>query len=333
MNVHRYDEEQRLQWVKQRRSGALSVKQVMEQAGISRATLYNWLAEFPEAEAITETAIEAAPVVVEIAAQRSGTARWQMLQDALAVVDEATSVRQAIVRQLVRKHTVSIAQACAIAGLSVEAFEHKVRKPEADDREVYETLCRLLEEDPSRQFEELIVLLRRIAPKWPRKQIRRIYKEGRLYQRRARKKATPVVRPAGRDGLLRRQRPDAVWTLGLAITASGTILYAADTVDQAGLGAIPILETDGAAGETTLIQFLTETAAQAGMPRKLRVPGIAPFTAREVLRWAMQQQVGLQTFTFGKEENAAEWNALSGTVVASIAASASLDAWASESLF
>lgn len=330
MNVHRYDEEQRLQWVKQRRSGALSVKQVMEQAGISRATLYNWLAEFPEAEAVTEAAVEAAPVVVEIAAQRSGTARWQMLQDALAVVDETTSVRQAVVRQLVRKHTLSVAQACAIAGLSVDAFEHKVRKPEADDREVYETLCRLLEEDPSRQFEELIVLLRRIAPKWPRKQIRRIYKEGRLYQRRARKKATPVVRPAGSVGLQRRQRPDAVWTLGIATIATGTVLFAVDAADQAGLGASWIPETEGAEGEATLIQFLTETAASATMPRKLRVPGIAPFTAREVLRWAMQHQVGLQTFTLGKEENAAEWSALSGTVAGALASVATPDAWASE---
>lgn len=313
MNIHRYDEEQRLQWVRQRRSGALSVKEVMQQAGISRATLYNWLAEFPEKEE-AEIATAEAPAPPKIELQRSGTGLLQMLQDALAVVDESNTIRQSLVRQLVRKHTLSISQACAITGLPEADFEHKARKPEADDREVYETLCRLLEEDPSRQFEELIVLLRRIAPSWPRKQIRRIYKDGRLYQLRTRKRTPPTPRVATPGVLQRRQRPDAVWTMGLASTAGGNYLFAVDSTDNAGLGLVLIPVAEGPEGEATLIKFLAETADISGMPRKIRVPGIAPFNAREVLRWAMQNQVGLQTASFGKEENVAEWTALSETV-------------------
>ncbi len=326
MNVHRFDEEQRLQWVKQRRSGALSVKEVMQQAGISRATLYNWLAEFPEQEEALEVAVAEAPTPPKIELQRSGTARWQMLQDALAVVDTDTTVRQSLVRQLVRKHTLSIAQACAIAGLSEDAFEHKARKPEAEDREVYEALCRLLEEDASRQFEELILLLRKMEPSWPRKQIRRIYKEARLYQLRSRKRTPPPVpipqtpteaepeKVLSSSAPQRRQRPDAVWLMGITETTKGQVLFAVDSADNAGLGVVFISQTEGTAGEAALMRFLAETAEVVGMPRKVRVPGTAPFNAREVLRWAMQQQVSLQTASFSRDENVAEWKTLSQSV-------------------
>lgn len=330
MNIHRYDEEQRLQWVRQRRSGTLSVKEVMQQAGISRATLYNWLAEFPEKEETPEAETAAAPAPPRIELQRSGTGLLQMLQDALSVVDSTNSIRQSLVRQLVRKHTLSIAQACAIAGLSEDAFEHKARKPEADDREVYETLCRLLEEDPSRQFEELIVLLRRTEPSWPRKQIRRIYKDGRLYQRRTRKRTPPAPRTTPPGIAQRRQRPDAVWVMGLAPSANGKVLFALDSADHAGLGAALLPIAEGPDGEAALIRFLAETAEISGMPRKLRLPGIAPFNAREVLRWAMQNQVGLQTANFGKEENMAEWATLSETVGRQLEATDSFEKWATE---
>lgn len=329
MNIHRYDEEQRLQWVEKRRSGALSVKEVMQQAGISRATLYNWLAEFPEKAEAPETAAAEAPAPPKIELQRSGTGLLQMLQDALAVVDANNNIRQSLVRQLVRKHTLSIAQACAIAGLPEDAFEHKARKPEADDREVYETLFHLLEEDPTRPFEELILLLRKAEPSWPRKQIRRIYKDARLYQLRTRKRTPPAPRTAAPGALQRRQRPDAVWTMGLANTSLGTVLFALDSADHAGLGAVLLPQAEGPEGEATLIQFLTATAAAVGTPRKLRLPGIAPFNAREVLRWSMQNQVGLQTASFGKEENVAEWAALSEKTGSEIAASG-MEAWAME---
>ncbi len=329
MNIHRYDEEQRRQWVEKRRSGALSVKEIMQQAGISRATLYNWIAEFPENAEARETATDEAAAPPKIELQRSGTGLLQMLQDALAVVDDSNSVRQSVVRQLVRKHTLSIAQACAIAGLPEDAFEHKARKPEADDREVYETLCRLLEEDPSRQFEELIGLLRRAEPSWPRKQIRRIYKEGRLYQLRTRKRTSPAPRTAQPGTLERRQRPDAVWTMGLASTELGTLLYAFDSADAAGLGAVLLTQPEGPEAEAALIRFLGETAEASGLPRKLRLPGIPPFNAREVLRWSMQHQVGLQTASFGKEENVAEWTTHSGRVAAEVGA-VGIDRWALE---
>lgn len=314
MNIHRYDEEQRRQWVDKRRTGALSVKEIMQQAGISRATLYNWLAEFPETPELPETAVAEAPAPVKIELQRSGTGLLQMLQDALAVVDADNTVRQSLVRQMVRKHTLSIAQACAIAGLPEDAFEHKARKPEADDRDVYETLYRLLEEDPTRQFEALIGLLRKTEPSWPRKQIRRIYKDARLYQLRTRKRTPPAPRTATPGLPQRRQRPDAVWTMGLVGTANGNYLFAVDSADNTGLGLALIPVAEGPEGEANLIKFLTETAEISGMPRKLRLPGIAPFNAREVLRWSMQNQVGLQTASMGKEENVAEWKTLSETV-------------------
>ena len=325
MNVHRYDEEQRRQWVEKRRAGMLSVKALMVEAGISRATLYNWLAEFPEASPAAEA--EPEEILPTIATRRSASAQLQMLQEALSASDEGGApVRHQIVRQLMRRHNLSVPQACAIAGLSVEAYQYKPRKPEADDRAVYEALYALLEEDGSRQFEDLITLLRTQEPTWPRKQIRRIYKEARLYQKRIRavRPATPEVGlPAG--GAKPRYRPDATWILVLADLPAGKILLALDDADRAPLGGI-VLSTEGSE-EAILMAFLTATAETAGLPRKLRLPGIAPFNSREVLRWAMSNQVGLQTASMGKEENVALWSELEQLAGEALAGGRAVEEW------
>ncbi len=330
MNVHRYDEEQRRQWVEKRRAGMLSVKELMAEANISRATLYNWLAEFPEAPPADESGAEPEELLPAIAARRSASAQLQMLQEALAASDEGDApVRQLIVRQLMRRHTLSVAQACAIAGLPVPAYQSKVRKPEADDREVYEGLYNLLEEDGSRQFEELITLLRVQQPGWPRKQIRRIYKEARLYQKRIR--AVRVVAPETHlpaGGAKPRYRPDATWILALTTLPAGKLLFALDDADRAPLGAVllPASESE----EAALMQFLTATAGTAGLPRKLRLPGIAPFNSREVLRWAMGGQVGLQTASMGKEENVALWAELDALASEALAGGVAVGDWVLE---
>ncbi len=330
MNVHRYDEEQRRQWVEKRRAGMLSVKELMAEASISRATLYNWLAEFPEAPPADESGAEPEDVLPAIAARRSASAQLQMLQEALAASDEGDApVRQLIVRQLMRRHTLSVAQACAIAGLPVPAYQSKVRKPEADDREVYEGLYNLLEEDGSRQFEELIALLRVQQPGWPRKQIRRIYKEARLYQKRIRtvRGVAPETHlPAGRAEP--RYRPDATWILALTTLPAGRLLFALDDADRAPLGAV--LLPAGESEEAALMQFLTATAGTAGLPRKLRLPGIAPFNSREVLRWAMGGQVGLQTASMGKEENVALWAELDAFAGEALAGGVAVEDWVLE---
>jgi transposase-like protein len=327
MNVHRFDEEQRRQWVEKRRAGALSVKELMAEAGISRATLYNWLAEFPEAPPAAEASTEPEEVLPTIATRRSASAQLQMLQEALAATDEGEApLRQQLVRQLMRRHNLSVPQACAIAGLPVDAYQYKPRKPEADDREVYEGLYNLLEEEGSRQFEDLIALLRVQEPTWPRKQIRRIYKEARLYQKRTRTVrvgAPETTSPAG--GRKLRYRPDATWILALTALPAGKLLFALDDADRAPLGAVML--PAGESEEAVLLQFLAATAETAGLPRKLRLPGIAPFNSREVLRWAMGGQVGLQTASMGKEENVALWAELDAFAGEALADGVAVEDW------
>lgn len=332
MNVHRYDEEQRRQWVEKRRAGLLSVKELMAEASISRATLYNWLAEFPESLPAEATGVELEEVLPTIAARRSASAQLQMLQEALSASDEGDApFRQLIVRQLMRRHTLSVPQACAIAGLPVEAYQSKARKPEADDRDVYEGLYNLLEEDGSRQFEDLITLLRVQEPTWPRKQIRRIYKEARLYQKRIRavRVAAPETGlPAGSGKP--RYRPDATWILALTTLPAGRLLFALDDADRAPLGAL--LLPAGESEEVALMQFLIATAETAGLPRKMRLPGMAPFNSREVLRWAMGSQVGLQTASMGKEENVALWAELDAFAGEALAGGVAVGDWAQETV-
>ena len=324
MNVHRFDEEQRQHWVSLKRTGERTVKQILKEAGISRATLYNWLEEFPEAAAAPETEKPegALPSLEEVRTVRSGGARHRMLAAALAEVDESGEVRSAVVRALVRRHTMSVPQACELAGLPMEQYGYRPRKPEADDREVYEELCRLLEEVGTRSFDDLITLLKGTQPAWPRKQIRRIYKEGRLYQRRtkpAKKVVEAPATPEAPQAPRRPYRPDTIWTLGVASVDGAALLYALDAEDGQPLAAIT-LPGDPVAAEAAFLAFLADTATAVGAPRKVRVPGIAPFNAREVLRWAMQTRVALQTLSLGKEENAAEWSALNATVATRLSA-------------
>ncbi|PZF74022.1 transposase [Taibaiella soli] len=327
MKTYLYDEEQRRIWVQYKYSRAKTVKQICREAGISRATLYNWINEFPEdvvgkgagielpfpevkhANELVET-LQAVPAEIE------GSSRYRMLQSALGVVDGDKTIARKIVAVLVKRFTLTVAQACDIVGIDEEVYGYKPRKPEVDDMAVYEALVGLILEDRTRGFTECYELLIARKPSWTRKQIRRVYKERRVFQlrKRVRKVRTSEdgsVIPAA----TRLYRPGSIWTLGIlnATTQSGTPFWIAYIIDTDTTEMLNASAGSGKAAATDIEGFLTLAASENGRPQKLRIPGQPPFNDREITRWAWEQKVVLHTLSANKSENQAEfekWDAM-----------------------
>jgi hypothetical protein len=199
------------------------------------------------------------------------------------------------------------------------AYGYRPRKPEANDQDVYDELVRLITEEPSRGFTECYEILQRTHPAWPRKQIRRVYKEKRIFLLRKRTRKVPAkntdghtTAPAQEVAVVRRQRPDATWSLGLVAgrNTSGDSFWLAYIMDAEDDTVLNAAVGPGHATREDLLDFLSLAAMENGRPKKLRIPGREPFTGRELTRWAWDQRATLITLSPNKPENQEELNAM-----------------------
>lgn len=327
MKTYLYDEEQRRTWVQYKYSRAKTVKEICREAGISRATLYNWINEFPE-DVVgkgsrielpfpeTKHANELVETLQAVPAEIEGSSRYRMLASALGVVDGDKTIARKIVAVLVKRFTLTVAQACEIAGIDEEVYGYKPRKPEVDDMAVYEALVGLILEDRTRGFTECYELLIARHPSWTRKQIRRVYKERRVFQLRKRVRKVRT----NEDGSVvtapsRLYRPGAIWTLGIinSTTQSGAPFWIAYIIDTDTTEMLNTSAGSGKAAATDIEGFLTLAASENGRPQKLRIPGQPPFNDREITRWTWEHKVALHTLSASKPENQAEfekWDAM-----------------------
>jgi len=342
MKTFLYDEEQRRMWVRHKHNKTRSVQQICREAAISRATLYNWISEFPEEAARArerrgpeqkDDRLEVVKKLSEQASEPDGAAKFRMLLSAIHAVDGDKAFARRLVPVLVKRFTLTVAQACALVGMEESAYGYRPRKPEANDQDVYDELVRLITEEPSRGFTECYQLLQRSHPAWPRKQIRRVYKEKRIFLLRKRTRKVPArnagdgATPAQEIAVVRRQRPGAAWSLGLVEgrMPSGDsfwLSYIMDTADNA------VLNAAAGAGHATredLLDFLSLAAMENGQPKKLRIPGREPFTGRELTRWTWDQRAALITLTPNKPENQEELQAMDERVRQAIAAGGAAD--------
>src|SRR3982751_2555543 len=190
MKVHRYHEQQRRKWVYEMQHKLKSVKQICKEAVISRATLYNWVKEFSEENTTVDN---------EVGLPEEHPIAWQpldkhkMLLAALGKIDKDKKISQKLVSELMKRYTLTVAQACSIAGIEESAYNYKPRKPEVADRLVYDELVRLIAEDSSRGLDDCHAVLQSAHPEWTHKQIKRIYRQGRLYLKRNRARNTKLL--------------------------------------------------------------------------------------------------------------------------------------------
>lgn len=310
MKVHRYHEQQRRKWVYEMQHKLKSVKQICKEAVISRATLYNWVKEFSEESASLEN---------DAAQEEESSIAWQpldkhkMLMAALGKIDKDKKISQKLVSELMKRYTLTVAQACTIAGIEEADYNYKPRKPEVADRLVYDELVRLIAEDSSRGLNECHAVLQGTHPEWTHKQIKRIYRQGRLYLKRTRARNTKLHHnvisptPVATDKILRLKREGAFWQVGLLeetlIDAAYWILYLIDYNDGT-----PLNVTVGEGNITTeqLINFLAAAKEENGAPKKMRVVAQPPFNAREVTRWVWDNKVALYNLSMAKPENQLE---------------------------
>src|SRR3954454_24153950 len=305
MKVHRYHEQQRRKWVYEMQHKLKSVKQICREAVISRATLYNWIKEFSDEQ--TEVSNEAGQ-------PEEDTIAWQpldkhkMLVAALSKIDTDKKISHKLVSELMKRYTLTVAQACSITGIEEADYNYKPRKPEVADRLVYDELVRLIAEDSSRGLDDCYTVLQSTHPEWTHKQIKRIYRQGRLYLKRTRARNTRLfnnVIPqtlAPADRILRLKREGAFWQVGVleaSFNDSSTywILYLIDYNDGT-----PLNAAIGGGSITTeqLIAFLSTAVKENGAPKKMRAIDQPPFNSREVARWIWDNKVAMYRLSMAK---------------------------------
>ena len=308
MKVHRYHEQQRQKWVYEMQQKLKSVKQICNEAVISRATLYNWIKEFQEEQAI---AGNEAGLPEEHAIAWQPLDKHKMLLAALGKVDKDKKISHKLVSELMKRYTLTVAQACSIAGIEEAAYNYKPRKPEVADRLVYDELVRLIAEDSSRGLDDCHAVLQNTHPEWTHKQVKRIYRQGRLYLKRTRARNTRLLSsvipqtivPTNR--ILRLKREGAFWQVGVLEETSNSntpywILYLIDYNDGTPLNAA---SGQGSLTSELLIDFFATAVKENGAPKKMRVIDQSPFNSREVARWIWDNKVAMYRLSMAKPEN------------------------------
>jgi hypothetical protein len=311
MKVHRYHEQQRRKWVYEMQHKLKPVKQICKEALISRATLYNWVNEFSDNNTSTNNNAQQQE---EDAIAWQPLDKYKMLLAALSKIDNDKKISQKLVSELMKRYTLTVAQACSIAGIEEAAYNYKPRKPEVPDRLVYNELIRLIAEQPLRGLNDCHAVLQSSQPEWTHKQIKRIYRQGRLYLKRTRARNTKLFNkiipqtPVPANKALRLKRESAFWQVGLLVETlpdnnAYWILYIVDYNNGTPLNAAI---GEGSITVEQLITFLSNAVNENGAPKKMRVIAKPPFNSREVARWIWDNKVALYNLSMAKPENQLE---------------------------
>lgn len=305
MKVHRYSEQQRRLWVHEMMHKTKTIKAICNEASISRATLYNWLNEFASSDKKSNE--EVLPATSSFSWQPND--KYKMLLSALTKIDDDKTVSRRIARELVKRYNLTATQACSLVNLPEETYNYRPRKPEVEDKDVYAALVHLLEGKKSSSLEDCIAILQQAQPHWATKQIKRIYRQGRLYLKRTRVRsitslpktnddtATKILLPA------RLQKESAFWYIGLLKEQQCWLMFILDYEEGTPLNAIT---GDGEINEASVMQLINKAATENGLPKKIRLPAMAPFTSRELSKWSWENKVALYNLSMAKTENILE---------------------------
>ncbi|RYF97374.1 MAG: hypothetical protein EOO00_00305 [Chitinophagaceae bacterium] len=340
MNTYRYEVEKRRAWVRDKMTRAKTVRQICQEAQISRATLYNWIDEFEnddELRDVLAASRQDIPKQIQKASRpellnkvNSETGeKYRMLVSSIAGIDNNRNFSRKLVAVLIKRFTLTVAQACAIVGMEESSYGYKPRKPEVEDYIVYEGLVNLICENRRRSFEELYELLQQKHPDWTRKQMKRVYRDGMVYLERTRTKrpkdtpALPEVAAPQHDavarvdnvaspGVSRRlQRTGGTWSMGLIedeIISNGVpemvwLLFIID--EDSGLAMNGSIGA-GIISTEEILSFMDRAVVENGSAKKLKVPGKPALSVRELTRWVWEHKMALHTFSLQKPENQSE---------------------------
>lgn len=320
MNTYRYDIEQRKAWVLDKWTRMKTVRQICQEAFISRATLYNWLEEFKDDKELLKKAEHfrnpkpkkvvksSRPELISQVSTES-IEHYKMLVSAIGGIDYDRVFSKKIVAVLIKRFTLSVKQACAIVGMDEEAYGYKPRKPEVEDYLVYEALVLKVRENRTIGFDELYEQVLNEHPDWTRKQMKRVYRDGMIYLERNRKKGGAVVSSIEIDNVSlqenkivvpKKQLVGGAWKLNfIEIGDHKYVLYLLNSEDGSGLNAVEISDLS----LEVILNFLNQCLLEHGQPKKLVVFGLPEFSAREITKWVWEHKMALMTLSLQKPEN------------------------------
>ncbi len=296
-------------WVHQMMHKTKTIKAICAEAQISRATLYNWQSEF--AVLAKEDADRERQTAASLSWQPND--KYKMLLSALMKTDADKTISRRLARELAKRYNLTTVQACALVNLQPDMYGHRPRKPEADDNDVYAALLHLLEEQNSRSLQDCIALLQVSQPGWTIRQIKRIYRQGRLYLKRTRiRRADSLPKKiissfASAATPLQTLHEGAFWHIGLLEqqTSEETIwlLFVMNYTDGT---PFHILTGRNEICEADIMKLIKTAAAQNGLPKKIRLPAAAPFAGSDMQKWCWQNRIAIHNLSMAKPENILE---------------------------
>lgn len=314
MNSYRYDVKKRKQWVLEKVTRLKTVRQILMEASITRATLYNWIDEFKgekdfEREAANfrkpppQKIIKTSKPELLNQVSNNSEEKYQMLVSSIATIDKSQAISKKLVAVLIKRYTLSVSQACAIAGINTETYGYKPRKPEIEDYVVYEKLVNTINTNKTISFDDLCVSCLEKNPTWTRKQIKRVYRDGMVYLERTRKNSSEQKAIAKKEVVIaanRIMKPGATWVLGLTNEGKESVLY---IVDEETIQPLNAHIFGASLTLNNLLSFLEQCILENGLPKRMKLPNIAAFSSREITRWSWQHKMALVTMSMQKEEN------------------------------
>ncbi len=169
--------------------------------------------------------------------------------------------------------------------------------------------CIYCRKNSNRSLEDCIAALQQAHPEWAIKQVKRIYRQGRLYLKRTRIRRVAhlpeaVVLPIKETTVSPRLvREGAFWHIGLVKEKNVWLLFLLDYGDGIPLNT---LSGSGQPSEEDMMQLVTKAASENGTPKKIRFPATAPFTSRDLTKWSWDNRVAIYNLSMAKPENALE---------------------------
>nr|WP_323002633.1 IS3 family transposase [Denitromonas sp.] len=284
----RFTEQQIIGFLNQAEAG-MPVAELCRQGGFSDATFYKWRAKFGGMDA--EEARRLKDLESENAKLKKLLAEAHLdiegLKVAFGVKPLAPQDKRAAIAAMLAQCRISERRACALVGLSRDAWRH----PPCVDEQTKVLIARIREVAHQRRrfgYRRIHDMLRSDFPCTNHKKVYRLYREQNLsVRKRSKKRLRGERRP-----LLAATRLNEVWSMDFVsdALASGRRLKCLSVADDFSHECIDIAVAHAMPG-SHVIQVLEQAARFRGYPRAVRTDNGPEFTSRAFIGWAQARGI------------------------------------------
>ncbi|WP_416347314.1 IS3 family transposase [Denitromonas sp.] len=284
----RFTEQQIIGFLNQAEAG-MPVAELCRQGGFSDATFYKWRAKFGGMDA--EEARRLKDLESENAKLKKLLAEAHLDIEGLKVAFRGKALapqdKRAAIAAMLAQCRISERRACALVGLSRDAWRH----PPCVDEQTKVLIARIREVAHQRRrfgYRRIHDMLRSDFPCTNHKKVYRLYREQNLsVRKRSKKRLRGERRP-----LLAATRLNEVWSMDFVsdALASGRRLKCLSVADDFSHECIDIAVAHAMPG-SHVIQVLEQAARFRGYPRAVRTDNGPEFTSRAFIGWAQARGI------------------------------------------